>query len=127
MEDFEDDFGYVYADVEVQASSAINGVQNFAPFYTETGEDINGGNDTKKMNVKLCSEDGPSKPNSLGNLEAIDGSDGSDSEDDLNIVLNDEDCNTNKFPVVSRGNMKSDEDEDEDGVLALKDFKVFSS
>ncbi|PON64960.1 Pre-mRNA polyadenylation factor Fip [Parasponia andersonii] len=140
MECFEDDFGDLYADVEVQASSAINGVQDFARFYAEPEEGNNDNNDNSnnynnKMNAMLGSEDGfdsgPNKPDSFGKEEAIVDTDGSDSEDDLNIVLNDEDCNSKKFPVASRESAKSDEDckneEDEDGLVASKEFKYVRS
>ena len=131
MEDFEDDFGDLYADVEVQASSAFSRVSDFPQLCTKPVEDSNSGN----INVVDASPSSkaPNKANSIGNdstlkvtcLEANKGNDGSDSEDDLTIVLNDEDCKSEKFlvPVTGRGSMKNDKD-DVDDYDDGKEFKV---
>ncbi|GMI70261.1 hypothetical protein HRI_000695400 [Hibiscus trionum] len=75
MESMEDDFGDLYADVQVQASAAIGGL------HVEPEE--NSPSDASKS------------------TEADSAMDDSDSEDDLNIVLNDDDCQ--KFPVTGHG------------------------
>lgn len=112
MEDFEDDFGDLYADVEVQASSAFNRVSDFTGLCTKPEDDSNNGN-INAMDASPSSKVGfdfaPNKPNSIGNdstlkvacLEVYKDNDGSDSDDDLTIVLNDEDC---KREVSGSGN-----------------------
>ena len=104
MEDMDDDFGYLYADVEAQASSVINGGRDFTRFYTE---DDDSDTDSNKTNANPISE------NANGS---------SDSEDDLNIVLNDEDCEGKSFPVVEQLDAKNGDDED--GFAAIKDDEV---
>ncbi|CAL8991134.1 unnamed protein product [Prunus brigantina] len=136
MEDFDDDFGELYAGVEMQANSAINGIPNFAHLYTEPEEDINDDDDDHKAkNARPGSEEqfvsDSKKPDSVcqelgeqvSGLEANEDYSGSDSEDDLKIVLNDEDCEGQMFPVAGRGSMKNDEDEDDDGFVATKEYK----
>lgn len=145
MEDFDDDFGDLYADVEVQASSAINCVPEFHRLYMEPEKDDSDSNDNA-MNAGPSSKEGfgsaPNNRSSIGDdsamettcLEANEENYGSDSEDDLNIVLNDEDCKSKNLLVKGRGNMKNDKDNevdgydddcDNDGIVAGKEFKVF--
>ncbi|XP_054806064.1 FIP1[III]-like protein isoform X2 [Prosopis cineraria] len=134
MEDFDDDFGELYADAEVHRTSAADGVPDFARLYIEAEED-DGSDGRKSQDAKLkedsvsdamkvdaeCGEstrsDGEVSESSAGK-EANDDYIGSDSEDDLNIVLNDEDCPG--FPVgvvknegVVRGVGYDEEDSDE--------------
>lgn len=143
MGDLDDDFGDIYADVEAQANSAINAVSDFAQLHTEPPEeeeeeDRNDNNDNAKK-ANTCSGEGfvsdSKKPNSISEelsekvsgSEATEGYSESDSEDDLNIVLNDEGCKGIPFPISGGGTMKTDdhEDEDEDAFVAMKEYKVF--
>ena len=102
MENVGDDFGDLYADVEIQASSAINGAPDFVRFDEDDTEKLDG----------LDFADGSSKseneePNVVDN--------GSDSEDDFNIVLNDED--DQRFPGRSGvGVLGGSDGEDGDGM-----------
>ncbi|XP_048428201.1 uncharacterized protein LOC125471609 isoform X1 [Pyrus x bretschneideri] len=127
MEDFDDDFGDLYAGVEAQANLAINGVADFALFYTEDVSDDNGkaknaspGSDSKKPD-SVCEELGEK----VSALEEDEDFNESDSEDDLKIVLNDEDCEGKVFPNGGRGRVKNDEHEDEgdDGFPPTKEYK----
>ena len=97
MDDFTgDDFGDLYLDVVIQASSVINSLPNSSNLYTESeSHQGNEGSDHNKANQSeneenLVSESKELNEEKLGVLEEV--GDGSDSEDDLNIVLNDEDC-----------------------------------
>lgn len=141
MGDLDDDFGDIYADVETQANSAINDVVDFAQLHTEPPEEEEDGHDNNDnaKNANTCSGEGfvsdSKKPNSISEelsekvsgSEANDGYSESDSEDDLNIVLNDEGCRAIPFPNSGGGSMKLDdyEDEDEDAFGAMKEYKVF--
>lgn len=112
MEDFDDDFGELYADVEVHRTSATDGMPDFAYLYIEPEEDDGSGTKSEHANFKEESVSGALKVDSEssqssrsggedsefnGGKEVNDDYIGSDSEDDLNIVLNDEDCPG--FPV----------------------------
>ncbi|XP_057959226.1 FIP1[III]-like protein [Malania oleifera] len=137
MEDIGDDFGDIYADVEAQAASAVNGVADFTRLYIER-EDDDGNNDTNNNSSdsgndsvakRACSaeglglknvkstrdepvwsdDDGPSQNKKASSLEV----DGSDSEDDLNIVLNDEDCGM--FSINGGASVRSGGSDEEDG------------
>lgn len=110
MEAFEsdDDFGDLYTDVEAQASSAIDGVPVSAPFR----------NDSVIVDVIGRNE----KPSSDEENEFGDCC-GSESEDDLNIVLNDEDCKSNSAPVIGDED-REDKNEDLDGFIVTNDDKV---
>uniref|UniRef100_UPI0005C816F3 FIP1[V]-like protein isoform X2 n=1 Tax=Fragaria vesca subsp. vesca TaxID=101020 RepID=UPI0005C816F3 len=136
MADLDDDFGDIYTEVDTQASSAINGVSNFTQFYTqpeeEEGEDRNDSNNDKKnggeglvsdsKQLSSVSEElGGKVSGSESNEEYSD----SDSEDDLNIVLNDEGCKGIPFPISGGGSMRIDDcdDEDDDAFVAIKDSK----
>ncbi|KAF3456353.1 hypothetical protein FNV43_RR01003 [Rhamnella rubrinervis] len=137
MEDFEDDFGDLYADVEVQASSAFNRVSDFPRLGTKPEEDSNNGN-SNAMDASLSSKEGfdsaPNNPNSIGNdstlkvtcLEANKDNDESDSEDDLTIVLNDEECKSEKF---RKKNDKDDVDDYycDDDIVTGKEFKCLGT
>nr|POE81025.1 fip1[v]-like protein [Quercus suber] len=115
MEEFGDDFGDLYTDVEIQASSAINGIPGLANSYIESmeeeeeeEEDNNVTNEPNPnqglgSNSQIVDEvhDGSAQKTMGSELNMDSGSD-SDSDDDLNIVLNDEDCNN--FPSTSGGN-----------------------
>ncbi|XVF28208.1 hypothetical protein REPUB_Repub15cG0009500 [Reevesia pubescens] len=88
MDSMDDDFGDLYADVEVQASS----------LYIEpedSNSPINGSKGTE--------DDEKFVPDSI--------MEDSDSEDDLNIVLNDDDCE--KFPVTGARSHGGGFEEDE--------------
>lgn len=142
MEEFGDDFGDLYTDVEIQASSAINGIPGLAnsyiePMEEEEEEEDNNVTNEPNPNQGLCSNsqifdevhDGSAQKTMGSELNMDSGSD-SDSEDDLNIVLNDEDCKN--FPSTSGGNggvvggggggYVDDEDEDDGDVK--NDFVV---
>ncbi|KAF8387644.1 hypothetical protein HHK36_026297 [Tetracentron sinense] len=140
MEDLDDDFGDLYADVEFQVSAAINAIPSFNQLYI----DQKNKNDRSIPKEGLCSDSSLEKGNSIReedqeNLEnskpvangvetsvaEADGEkelvvdNGSESEDDLQIVLNDEDCRIYPIPCgANSGNEGiaegSDEDEDED-------------
>ncbi|KAL5782138.1 hypothetical protein ACOSP7_007167 [Xanthoceras sorbifolium] len=100
MDSIDDDFGELYADVEVQATSIINNALEFTNFYTEREPE----------------EEDDDKSNYMTNLQKtaiLEEDDGSDSEDELRIVLNDEDCE--KFPVTGGGSGGGGFNEDEDG------------
>ena len=142
MEEFGDDFGDLYTDVEIQASSAINGIPGLANSYIEPMEEEEEDNNVTNKpnpnqglgsNSQIFDEvhDGSAQKTMGSELNMDSGSD-SDSEDDLNIVLNDEDCKN--FPSTSGGNggvvggggggygCGDDEDEDDDDVK--NDFVV---
>lgn len=90
-----DDFGDLYLDVVIQASSVINSLPNSSNLCTESepqqGSEGSGHNKLNQSEKKenLVSESKELNEEKLGVLEEVD--DESDSEDDLNIVLNDED------------------------------------
>ncbi|KAL5541969.1 hypothetical protein UlMin_009679 [Ulmus minor] len=120
MAEIDDDFGELYSVVEVQASSAINGVR--------VRNDI--GSSDNRMTAKPSSDDafdsGPIGQRSIGDdstKQMNEDDNGSDSEDDLNIVLNDDDCNGSEFPLTNNGSLKNDKEEDGDDYMAIKEFK----
>lgn len=96
MEDLDDDFGDLYADVELQASSAINGVSDFSGKYSKHQHNNEVRVDERRENSCVV---GGSERREKG-LETADNGDeeeevenGSDSsdDDDFDIVVNDED------------------------------------
>lgn len=103
-----DDFGDLYLDVVIQASSVINSLPNSSNLYTESeSHQGNEGSDHNKVNQSekeenLVSESKELNKEKLGVLEEV--GDGSDSEDDLNIVLNDEDCKGFEVGRARNGN-----------------------
>ncbi|KAI8561829.1 hypothetical protein RHMOL_Rhmol04G0372000 [Rhododendron molle] len=111
MEDIDDDdFGDLYADVEFQASTTING-QSSDDFATKC---IDSGS---KGSEELVQDDQAKREFECE--RGVD-SDGSDSEDDLNIVLNDDEGNDGGGGglgvSVSQGvGLGFDEDEEEEG------------
>lgn len=113
MEDVGDDFGDLYADVEIPASSAINGAPNFVRFYendTHKAEDFASGSGSKELDI---GDAGSSRKSENEESNVVDN--GSDSEDDFNIVLNDEDGQ--RFPVRSGvGVLGGSDGEDGDGM-----------
>ncbi|KAH7513473.1 hypothetical protein FEM48_Zijuj12G0203700 [Ziziphus jujuba var. spinosa] len=143
MEDFDDDFGELYADVEAQSSSVMNWVPEFHRLYTGPEVEDNSDSTGNAMNAGPSSKEGfasalNNNPSSIGNdstlksatcLERNEENYGSDSEDDLNILLNDEDCESKNFLVSDRGSMKNDKDNEDDdddgggGIVAGKEFK----
>lgn len=147
MEDLEDDFGDLYANVEVQGSSDFNCVPDCARLCPKPEEDSDGGNSNASASPpgsKQGFDSAPNKPSSSGSdstlkVSCLEENEGSDSEDDLNIVLNDEDCQqSDKFLVSAkaRGSIKNDKDGDgddeycydhdhhHDAVMAGMEFKV---
>ncbi|XAR56996.1 hypothetical protein NMG60_11024991 [Bertholletia excelsa] len=94
MEDIDDDFGDLYADVELQATTAINGVLNSNGLFVE--QDNNDANCVKLSadNVdELIQENEAERAASTAEIDAereLGADNESDSEDDLNIVLNDD-------------------------------------
>ncbi|KAM1280981.1 hypothetical protein FF1_021818 [Malus domestica] len=125
MEDFDDDFGDLYAGVEAQANSAMNGAPDFAHFYTEPEEDVSEDNGKAKTTSPGTDSDCEELGEKVSALEENEDYSGSDSEDDLKIVLNDEDCEGKVFPNGGRWRVKNDEheDEDSDGFPATKEYK----
>lgn len=124
MEGIDDDFGDIYSDVEVLATSAVNGAPESALLYVDEGGDDDSGdhkigetcNSRGGDHESVCSIDGDSDGKDLA-LEA----EGSESEDDLNIVLNEGDGGR-VFPVKggdararSGGFVGASDDEDGDG------------
>ncbi|XWS53518.1 hypothetical protein CRYUN_Cryun10bG0008200 [Craigia yunnanensis] len=99
MDSMDDDFGDLYADVEVQASSAIGSL------YIEPDDSNSPSNCSK-------STDEDEKFVSDSVMED------SDSEDDLNIVLNDDDCK--KFSVTGARSHGGGYEEDEDGDFGVE-------
>jgi pre-mRNA 3'-end-processing factor FIP1 len=103
-----DDCGDLYLDVVIQASSVINSLPNSSNLYTESeSHQGNEGSDHNKVNQSekeenLVSESKELNKEKLGVLEEV--GDGSDSEDDLNIVLNDEDCKGFEVGRARNGN-----------------------
>ncbi|XVF62448.1 hypothetical protein PTKIN_Ptkin09bG0008700 [Pterospermum kingtungense] len=94
----DDEFGDLYADVEVQASSAIGSL------YIEPEDNSpSNGSQSTEADEKFV-------PDSV--------MEDSDSEDDLNIVLNDDDCD--KFPVTGARSLGGAYEEDEDGDFGMK-------
>ncbi|KAA8527369.1 hypothetical protein F0562_034916 [Nyssa sinensis] len=129
MEDIDDDFGDLYADVEVKASAAIRGLPNFSRFNIEQGGiDLKGSDlGSKKVDsigdelIQSGRDDEAKKILSVdANGEEVIEDVGSDSEDDLNIVLNDDD-NGSAFPIARGVNLKSGgfDDEEESGDLSV--------
>ncbi|KAK0608355.1 hypothetical protein LWI29_029502 [Acer saccharum] len=104
MDSIDDDFGELYADVEVQVKTITNNVPEFTKFYTELEPEPEP-EDNDNSNENTNSQKTPS----------LEGDDGSDSEDELKIVLNDEDCK--RFPVTGGGGGGSGGgfNEDDDG------------
>ncbi|PPS00590.1 hypothetical protein GOBAR_AA20072 [Gossypium barbadense] len=89
MESMDDDFGDLYADVEVQASSAVGEPQENNPGNGFKSTEVH-----NKFIAGSVTED-------------------SDSEDDLNIVLNDDDCD--KFSVTGARSHGGSYEENENG------------
>ncbi|KMT16269.1 hypothetical protein BVRB_3g054220 isoform A [Beta vulgaris subsp. vulgaris] len=96
MEDLDDDFGDLYADVELQASSAINGVSDFSGKYSkhqhnnevrvdERRENNSGVRGSERREKGLETTD-----NANDEVEVENDSDSSD-DDDFDVVVNDED------------------------------------
>lgn len=107
MEDGDDEFGDLYADVEVEASSAMNGAPQFPQLQFVSAE-------TDKQNSVLeASSDKEDKAS--GGIE-FDEDD--DDDDDLNIVLNSDDDSVRHGEGVTIGRantkLRSGELEDED-------------
>ncbi|OMO58454.1 Pre-mRNA polyadenylation factor Fip1 [Corchorus olitorius] len=101
MATMDDDFGELYVDVEIQASSALGVLCN----EKEDDHPIDGAKSTsadEKFVIDSVSED-------------------SDSDDDLNIVLNDDDCE--KFPVSGAKSHAGGNEEDENGDFGVKDSR----
>ncbi|GMP76339.1 hypothetical protein CsSME_00033062 [Camellia sinensis var. sinensis] len=113
MEDIDDDFGDLYADIEVQASKAVNDNSNFSRLYIEQDDNNTKCIDSvsKNVDVLIQDDDEAKRASSVG----VDN--GSDSEDDLNIVLNDVDGDGDGsvYPVA-RGVKGIDEVEEGDGL-----------
>lgn len=101
MEDIGDDFGDLYADVEIQASSAINAAPSSVRFYKNDTEKVEGF--ASALNSKGIDSGDVSSSRKSENEELDVVPDvvdyGSDSEDDFNIVLNNE--GGQRFPVRS--------------------------
>ncbi|CAL5415339.1 unnamed protein product [Camellia sinensis] len=121
MEDIDDDFGDLYADIEVQASKAVNDKSNFSRLYIEQDDNNTKCIDSvsKNVDVLIQDDDEAKRASSVG----VDN--GSDSEDDLNIVLNDVDGDGDGsvYPVA-RGvkgidEVEEEEEEEEDGGLEV--------
>ncbi|KAF5737059.1 hypothetical protein HS088_TW14G01215 [Tripterygium wilfordii] len=96
MDIYEDDFGDLYADVEVQACSAINAISFPASLSAKVEGEEGPDEKTSELNPEHKSNSASDlnkldsiadEPACIGDVEA----DGSDSDDDLNIVLNDDD------------------------------------
>ncbi|KAK6254369.1 Pre-mRNA polyadenylation factor Fip1 domain - like 1 [Theobroma cacao] len=98
MDSMDDDFGDLYADVEIQASSAIDALF----IEPEDNGRSNGAEST----------DGDEKFDPGSVMED------SDSEDDLNILLNDDDCE--KFPVTGARSHGGGYEEDEDSGFGVE-------
>lgn len=98
METTDDDFGDLYADVEVAASSAINGVlePSNSPAKDENDE---------IFKSPICSDD---------EFEE----NASDSEDDFDIVLNDD-----VFDGLEIAKMRNGDDEGNDGKEVIEEVK----
>ncbi|KAJ4955327.1 hypothetical protein NE237_012110 [Protea cynaroides] len=125
MGEMDDDFGDLYADVELQVSAAINEISGFNQLYIENDNKnesssvddlVASESRSKKVNPisqesTMCSKDDAGRKEDLKLIEngtetldlEADGEEkllvdsGSDSEDDLLIVLNEDDCR--KYPV----------------------------
>ncbi|KAK8525382.1 hypothetical protein V6N13_123091 [Hibiscus sabdariffa] len=93
MESTEDDFGDLYADVQVKATAAAGGL------HIEPEE--------------ISPSDGSKSTEADDKFVADSVMDDSDSEDDLNIVLNDDDCE--KFTVTGARSHSGGYDENENG------------
>ncbi|GAB4843016.1 hypothetical protein Ancab_012992 [Ancistrocladus abbreviatus] len=113
MVDVDDDFGELYADIEVRGTSAINGFQYFPHLCSIQQEGLNGRASDAPVLEEGCSNGDGEEREKLGevrNSEAVEGGEknlevrngeeeagegvenGSDSEDDFDIVVNDDDC-----------------------------------
>jgi len=112
MEDVNDDFGELYADVEFQASSAINGVPDISqlcvrqqqqeeqqPLSNELSNDSSDALDSADDGSGLGNDERREKDLDRGNdgeseVVVESGSD-SDDEDDFDVVVNDDDVGAN--------------------------------
>ncbi|KAI3987520.1 hypothetical protein MKX01_003206, partial [Papaver californicum] len=95
MEDIDDDFGDLYADVEVQVSSVIKQVSNsnnHSLYIKEQDNNDEEMEDSKQLDMETDKD-----------LEVMDNGSG-DSEDELRILLNEEDYR--KYPVVNDSNVR---------------------
>ena len=104
MEAFDNDFGELYADVEVQTIACVNSMSDLSRLYLEPEQRDDAKADSAKLEddfvadaKKVASIFGESTHSGSENSEPcsrneMEGGVGSDSDDDLNIVLNDEDC-----------------------------------
>ncbi|XP_043726141.1 FIP1[V]-like protein isoform X2 [Telopea speciosissima] len=146
MGEMEDDFGDLYADVELQVSDTINAVSGFNQLYLENDSknEIDGVDDhvaselmSKKVNSisqesTLCSKDEgklienvTETPNSEAHVEEeliVDS--GSDSEDDLHIVLNEDDCCMHPVPrnaITSNRRLTEGSDDEDDDLVIVTD------
>ncbi|XP_010267959.1 PREDICTED: FIP1[III]-like protein [Nelumbo nucifera] len=149
MGEMDDDFGDLYADVEVQVSAAMKTNSSFNHLYIEKeseddGDGVREGHtfdsSSKKVdsvreelvlhcdNTDAKQENGNHSAKILNTsfLEANGGKEltldnGSDSEDDLHIVLNEEDCRT--YPTIRSVNMgnrrMAEASDDEDDDLVI--------
>ncbi|GMP76340.1 hypothetical protein CsSME_00033062 [Camellia sinensis var. sinensis] len=123
MEDIDDDFGDLYADIEVQASKAVNDNSNFSRLYIEQDDNNTKCIDSvsKNVDVLIQDDDEAKRASSVG----VDN--GSDSEDDLNIVLNDVDGDGDGsvYPVargvkgIDEVEVEEEEDEEDGGLEVL--------
>lgn len=104
MEDIDDDFGELYADFDVQASSAINGVPS---------------NKILDESHLIKNDDNKSEAVNDGDKEAgvENGSDSdSDDDDDFDVVVNDDDFGAKNGGVDGRGCREAREDEEDEFV-----------
>ncbi|KAI3506030.1 hypothetical protein L1887_28383 [Cichorium endivia] len=109
MEDGDDDFGDLYADVEVEPSSAMNDAQQISQLQLVSDE-------TGKRNSAL-------EPNSDKEDRVSDGDEEDDDDDDLNIVLNSDDDSVRhgdcltipRTNTILRSGELDDEDDDNFG------------
>ncbi|KAK6930280.1 Pre-mRNA polyadenylation factor Fip1 domain [Dillenia turbinata] len=105
MEGVDDDFGDLYADIDVKT---INDIPDFKQLYLKNS-DLQTTASIEESNPSLIANDAE-------NCIDLDSENESDSEDDLNIVLNDDDCpNLVTASVRNGGGVVGDEVEDGGG------------
>ncbi|XP_065863814.1 FIP1[V]-like protein [Euphorbia lathyris] len=124
----DDDFGDIYADVEFQASSAINSVSKLDKLYTEPqeggegkGEECKYDNNAKQVKAR-ANEENPRLLNSVCEKSSNTEEYVSDSEDDFNIVLNDEDCKGFSVAAERNGNRSGLEEDVDEGACVKNGY-----
>ncbi|OVA02511.1 Pre-mRNA polyadenylation factor Fip1 [Macleaya cordata] len=116
MEDMEDDFGDLYADVEVQENENVR--SNIAEGGFHSDSNFNKVDLAMPKDEKTIPDDSKTLGMEANGEKDLILDNGSDSEDDLHILLNEEDCRMYPAPhdanVRNMGMVERRDDEDDD-------------